>query len=140
MDGMTEKGARRSRRTCRSAPNKLAKTVRRRAAAEAFVGEVKVAGGEPPVARRAAGAGGTGTQRDGGCGCRNGGPTSNRPWIRPHDQGSRLSHNPGAVHLKMASRSAVATELTGYGAILTPSLATSDQKDWLLLWAREPCE
>lgn len=26
------------------------------------------------------------------------GPTSNRPWIRPHDHRSRLSHNPGAVH------------------------------------------
>ena len=26
------------------------------------------------------------------------GPTSNRPWIRPHDRRSRLSHNRGAVH------------------------------------------
>ena len=31
------------------------------------------------------------------------GPTSNRPWIRPHEQGSRLSHNRGAVQKSAAT-------------------------------------
>src|SRR5512144_508934 len=47
-------------------PRSWRRQVRRRAIWATLLGEAEAAGGEPAAARRAAGAGGTGAQRDGG--------------------------------------------------------------------------
>ena len=74
MDGMIEKKADGAGGSSGALPTSWRRQVRRRAAATALFGEAEAVGGEPAVARRAAGTGGTGAERHRGAAVAMAGP------------------------------------------------------------------
>ena len=54
------------------------------------------------------------------------GPTTTRPWIRPHEQRSRLSHNRGAVQREPTSAAACACPATPFRPSAIPADRTLD--------------